>query len=163
MGVMWKVKEEMRRNDSLPFLGLIPCSCCSPPPLSSEWSTSHCRSSERAHWQRPTGCSCICSAGVGSGADPQSPSPPARPSWCPVWMRPLEAAENTVWSALREPTEQRCSDCWPGWDLVRWTELCRQKQPLTELLSSGRWWSQGAWGDTMFAPLGELAACGILT
>lgn len=30
MGVMWKVKEEMRRNDSLPFLGLIPCSCCSP-------------------------------------------------------------------------------------------------------------------------------------
>lgn len=76
-------------------------------PFSSGWNTSHCRSSERARWRRPAGCSCICSAAVGLGAGPQSPSPPAQPSWCPGWMRPLEAAERTVWSTLRESQESR--------------------------------------------------------
>lgn len=85
----------------------MPCSCCPPPPFSSGWNTSHCRSSERARWRRPAGCSCICSAAVGLGAGPRSPSPPAQPSWCPVWMRPLEAAGRTAWSTLRESTEDK--------------------------------------------------------
>lgn len=60
--------------------------------VSSVWSTSHCQSSERAHWPHPADCSCVSSAVAGSAAGPQSPSPLARPSWCPGWTRPPEAA-----------------------------------------------------------------------
>lgn len=90
------------------FLSWISCPApAAPPPFSSGWNTSHCRSFEQARWRRPAGCSCICSAAVGLGAGPQSPSPPAQPSWCPVWMRPLEAAGRMAWSTLRESTENK--------------------------------------------------------
>lgn len=83
------------------FLVFHPCLSpfCSPssytsslPLVSSVSSTSHCRSSEPARWPHPAGCSCICSAVAGSVVGPRSPSPPARPSWCPGWTRPPGAA-----------------------------------------------------------------------
>lgn len=81
--------------------------------ISSEWSTSHCRSSERARSPRPAGCSCVSSAGAGSAAGPQSPSPPARPSWCPGWMCPQEAAGEqhwlTPWNLLLIVSQQICT------------------------------------------------------
>lgn len=97
------VKRLMRRNElffsrlslhpSLYFLVYLLCFLFAPLLLvSSELSTSHCRSSEQARSLHLAGCSCVSSADTGSAAGLQSPSPPARPSWCPGWIHPLEAA-----------------------------------------------------------------------